>query len=151
VKIRFLQSECQVARGREEVFAFFADPSNLAVLTPPSVRVEIPAGGPKVGRAGLEFEYRVRVRGLPMRWRGRFEVWEAPERFVDVQLRGPYRRWRHEHAFEEMGDGWTRVIDRVEYAVWGGGLVDRWIVRPEMERMFAYRATRLSVLFPPAG
>jgi ligand-binding SRPBCC domain-containing protein len=83
-----------------------------------------------------------------MRWRGRFEVWEPPQRFVDVQLSGPYRRWRHEHAFESLPGGGTRVIDRVEYAVWGGGLIDRWIVRPEMERMFAYRAKRLAELFP---
>jgi len=148
VKIRFLPAQCEVPRSRDDVFAFFADPANLAVLTPPSVRVEIPAGGPPVGRAGLEFEYRVRVRGFPMRWRGRFEVWESPQRFVDVQLSGPYRRWRHEHAFESLPGGGTRVIDRVEYAVWGGGLVDRWIVRPEMERMFAYRAKRLAELFP---
>ena len=147
MKIREFQAECRVSRGRDEVFAFFADPSNLAVLTPPSVRVEIPPNGPRTGRAGMEFEYRVRVRGLWMRWRGRFEVWDAPRRFVDVQLKGPYRSWEHEHAFEEDGDG-TRVIDRVRYAVWGGELVDRWVVRPELERMFAHRTRRLAELFP---
>lgn len=147
MKIREFQAEGWVSRGRDEVFAFFADPSNLAVLTPPSVRVEIPPGGPRTGRAGMEFEYRVRVRGLRMRWRGRFEVWDAPHRFVDVQLKGPYRSWEHEHAFEEV-EGGTRVIDRVRYAVWGGELVDRWVVRPELERMFVHRTRRLAELFP---
>lgn len=147
MRIRELQAECRVPRSRAEVFAFFADPANLAVLTPPSVRVEIPPGGPRAGRAGMEFEYRVRVRGLWMRWKGRFEVWDAPHRFVDVQLKGPYRFWEHEHSFEECAEG-TRVIDRVRYAVWGGGIVDRWVVRPELERMFSHRTRRLAELFP---
>jgi ligand-binding SRPBCC domain-containing protein len=149
VKIREYRAECRVPRPRAEVFAFFANPSNLAVLTPPWVRVDIPQGGPASGHAGMEFGYRVWLHGLPMPWRGRFEIWEAPHRFVDIQLRGPYRRWRHEHAFEET-DGGTRVLDHVQYAVWGGGLIDRWIVRPELVRMFEYRSRRLAELFPLA-
>ena len=149
VKIREYRAECLVPRPRAEVFAFFANPGNLAVLTPPWVRVDIPKDGPSCGHAGMEFGYRVWLHGLPMPWRGRFEIWEAPHRFVDIQLRGPYRRWRHEHAFEEAAGG-TRVLDHVQYAVWGGGLIDRWIVRPELVRMFEYRSRRLAELFPSA-
>lgn len=138
-----------VPHPREAVFGFFSDPRNLAVLSPPWVRVDIPADRPVSGSAGMEFEYRVRVRGLPIRWRGRFEVWEPPERFVDVQLSGPYRYWRHEHGFEETADGrGTRLVDRVRFAAWGGRWVGRWVVLPELRRMFAYRRRRLRELFP---
>ena len=68
VKIREYRAECLVPRPRSEVFAFFANPGNLAVLTPPWVRVDIPKGGPTSGYAGMEFGYRVWLHGLPMPW-----------------------------------------------------------------------------------
>ena len=45
----------------------------------------------------------------------------TPFRFVDVQTRGPYRVWIHEHTFESR-DGGTLVHDVVQYAVPGGRL-----------------------------
>ena len=33
-----------------------------------------------------------------------------------MPLRGPYRKWRHTHVFEEQ-DGGTLTTDRVEYIV----------------------------------
>lgn len=145
--MREFYQEARVERPIAEVFRFFSDPGNLARLTPPSMglEMELPVG--EGMREGLEMSYRVRVRGIPMRWRGRITVWDPPRRFVDIQLWGPYRRWEHEHGFEEV-EGGTRVTDRIRYAVWGGEWVDRWVVRPEMERMFEYRTRRLQELMP---
>lgn len=134
-----MQFECEVALPRAQVFAFFAEPSNLMRLTPPWIRVQWVGGPPREMRAGTRMAYRVWLRGLPLPWRGHIRAWEPPAMFADVQDLGPYRRWDHEHRFEETATG-TRVVDRVRYAVWGGGLMDRWVVRPELERMFAHRA-----------
>ena len=68
-------------------------------------------------------------------------------RFVDVQEKGPFAAWRHEHLF---ADG--RLVDRLAYevplATFGGRLVDAALVRPDLERMFAYRhaVTRKALL-----
>lgn len=96
--------------------------------------------------AGALIEYRLRWHGIPLRWTSRITEWEPPRRFVDEQVRGPYRMWRHEHLFEEV-DGGTRVRDRVLYAVFAPDVVERLFVRRDVERIFAYRQERLRELF----
>jgi ligand-binding SRPBCC domain-containing protein len=97
---------------------------------------------------GALIDYRIHWRGLPMRWRSEISVWEPPHRFVDRQVRGPYRLWHHEHHFAER-DGGTEISDQVRYAVWGGALIERLFVRRDVEAIFDYRRQRLAELFPP--
>ena len=133
-------------RPRDEVFVFFADAANLEAITPPWLNFHILTPPPIAMRAGALIDYRLRVHGLPLRWRTRIAVWEPPARFVDEQLRGPYRRWVHEHTFVER-DGGTLCGDRVEYDVLGGRLVERLFVRRDVERIFAHRKERLTEMF----
>jgi ligand-binding SRPBCC domain-containing protein len=133
-------------RPRDEVFAFFADAANLEAITPPWLNFHILTPRPIAMRAGALIDYRLRVHGLPLRWRTRIAVWKPPFRFVDEQLRGPYRRWVHEHAFEER-DGGTLCLDRVDYDVLGGWLVERLLVRRDVKKIFAHRKDRLTEMF----
>lgn len=138
-----LEREAWVPRAREDVFAFFADPQNLEELTPPWLRFRIvaaPSGGLETGAT---IRYRLRVHGIPLGWTSLISRWDPPLAFVDEQVRGPYRRWVHTHAFEER-DGGTLVADRVEYDVPGGRLVHGLFVRRDLERIFDYRAERLA-------
>lgn len=128
------------------MFAFFSDARNLARLSPPWVRIEFLTPMPVTMREGALLDYRVRVRGLPLRWQSRIEVWDPPHRFVDVQTRGPYRMWHHTHSFAAV-EGGTLCRDDVRYAVWGGALVDRLFVRRDVERIFQYREEQLRVIF----
>lgn len=121
----------------EEVFDFFSEAKNLEKLTPSWLRFEILTEGPIDMAVGTVIDYRIRWRGIPLRWQTEIEVWEPPRRFVDLQIRGPYRLWRHEHLFVERPEG-TAVIDRVEYAPIGGALAQP-IVARDVERIFAYR------------
>jgi ligand-binding SRPBCC domain-containing protein len=134
-----------VARPRSEVFEFFSDPGNLELLTPPWLRFRILSPRPMEMRPGLRIDYRIRLHGLPLRWRSEITVWEPPARFVDEQLRGPYRRWIHEHRFVER-DGGTEVVDLVRYAVPGGRWVERFLVAPDLLRIFDHRQMRIAEL-----
>jgi ligand-binding SRPBCC domain-containing protein len=93
-------------------------------------------------RPGAVIDYRVGLRGIPMRWRSEITVWDPPRCFVDVQRRGPYRVWEHTHRFDEQ-DGGTLVTDLVRYALPGpafaAAVVDRLIVAPDLRRIFEYR------------
>ena len=97
---------------------------------------------------GTTIDYRLRLRGVPIRWRSEITRWDPPHGFVDEQRRGPYRKWIHEHRFRAE-DGGTRVEDQVTYAVPGSALADRWFVRPELERIFDYRRRAISELLGP--
>ena len=121
-----------------ETFAFFADARNLERITPPFLRFRIVTPGPIPMRAGTLIDYRLRLRGIPVRWRTEITAWDPPHGFTDEQLRGPYRKWVHRHDFRAE-DGGTRFDDTVLYAVVGGALVDRLIVRPDVTRIFDYR------------
>ena len=55
----------------------------------------------------------------------------------------------HEHTFAESVGG-TIVADRVEYAVPGGRLVQRYLVAPDLEKIFSHRHQILEEIFNPA-
>ncbi len=145
-----LEAEQFVPRPLVEVFAFFADAVNLQRLTPPWLHFEVLTPAPIEMRAGALIDYKLRVHGVPMRWRTRICEWQPPHRFVDEQIRGPYRLWRHLHTFEER-DGGTLMRDRVEYAVIGGRVVNALFIRPDLRRIFKYRAEAMRDVFPAAG
>ncbi|MGA3124555.1 MAG: SRPBCC family protein [Polyangiaceae bacterium] len=111
---RVLEREQFVARPRSEVFAFFADAANLERLTPRSLHFEIGTTLPIDMRRGTLIDYRIALFGIRLRWRTLIEAFEPETRFVDVQLEGPYRLWRHTHEFIDAPGG-TLVRDRVEY------------------------------------
>jgi ligand-binding SRPBCC domain-containing protein len=136
-----------------QVFDFFQRPENLSRLTPPWLGFKIVTPPPLVMAKGLEIDYRIRLLGVPVSWRSRITRYEPPTCFVDEQISGPYQLWRHTHQFVEEGNK-TRVIDQVEYALYGGPF-GRWMhalyVRRSLENIFNYRAQALRPLLslPP--
>ena len=137
---------------RCEVFDFFSDPANLEALTPPWLRFEVLTPRPLPRGEGALFDYRIRVRGLPIRWRTLIETFVPGEAFVDRQIQGPYALWHHTHRFEDLpGDG-TRMTDTVRYRLgWGflGRIVAALWVRRDIERIFEYRRQALTQRFRP--
>jgi ligand-binding SRPBCC domain-containing protein len=141
-----LKSAVILPHPRECVFAFFADAMQLETLTPTWLQFEVVTPGPICLQEGAIIDYRLKLHGFPIRWRSRISVWEPPFRFVDEQIRGPYRRWEHEHLFEEV-DGGTRCRDIVHYEVPGGRLLERLLVRPDLRVIFEFRRQKLRELF----
>lgn len=124
------------------VWSFFADPRNLERITPPWLRFRVLTPEPIELRAGTLIDYALRWRVFPIRWRTLISCWEPPHRFVDEQLRGPYRLWRHEHRFEAVGNR-TLMTDRVEYRAPVAWISHPLMVRRDVERIFAYRRDTL--------
>lgn len=146
MRIFEVRARTRVPLPRAEVFRFFADAGNLQELTPPFLGFEILTPRPIEMRPGARIDYRIRLHGIPLRWKTAITAWEPPVRFVDEQLKGPYRLWIHEHTFEEDGGG-TVCGDHVRYAVPFGALANRLLVRRDVETIFAYREKRLREIF----
>ncbi|MGD9720019.1 MAG: CDP-paratose 2-epimerase [Pirellulales bacterium] len=142
-----LQSSLFLPLEPARVFAFFCDPGNLALITPPEMQFRMITPGPIRMGAGTVIDYRIRALGLPLRWRSLIETWDPPHVFVDVQLKGPYRRWIHTHRFRAAGGG-THVEDVVEYALplWPCGELAQPLVRRQLEHIFAFRSTAIERL-----
>jgi ligand-binding SRPBCC domain-containing protein len=144
-----LEQEQLVPRPLPEVFAFFSDPANLERLTPPFLAFRIVTPAPIAMQAGALIDYELSLHGLPLRWRTLIERFEPERSFVDVQLRGPYRLWRHTHEFRATPAG-TQMRDRVEYALPLGPLGriahGLWVGR-DLARIFAFRREVMAQLF----
>jgi ligand-binding SRPBCC domain-containing protein len=133
----------------DEVFAFFASPANLAKITPPSMGFEILSGPDRAIREGDRIEYRIRVAGLPLRWRTLITSWKERESFADLQERGPYRHWHHTHTFRAVAGG-VEMHDRVEYELpFGrlGDLVAGWAIRRQLKEIFDFRTQVITRTF----
>jgi ligand-binding SRPBCC domain-containing protein len=152
VTTHVLERRQLVRRPRPEVFAFFGDARNLEAITPDFLRFRIATAEPIAMATGTLIEYRLSLYGVPFGWQTRIEAWEPDRRFVDVQLRGPYRRWRHAHEFLEVPEG-TLMLDRVEYALpLGplGSLAHALLVRRALDAIFDHRRERIAALLPPS-
>jgi ligand-binding SRPBCC domain-containing protein len=130
----------------EKVFAFFADAGNLDLITPPWLHFRIVTPRPIEMRVGTIIDYKLRLHGLPLRWRTLIKEWQPPHHFVDEQVRGPYRRWIHEHTFEPC-DGGTLARDVVHYAVPLDFILHPLFVRRDIENIFAFRRESLRARF----
>lgn len=144
-----LERKQVVAARRADVFPFFADAANLERITPAFLGFRIVTPLPIEMRAGTLIDYRIKLSGIPLRWRTRIESFEPDDRFVDVQLKGPYALWRHTHTFRDVPGG-TEVGDRVEYALpFGvlGRIAHRVMVARQLQTIFDHRACVMAEMF----
>jgi ligand-binding SRPBCC domain-containing protein len=99
-------------------------------------------GRPALG-LGDEVTFTARHFGISWRLVGRVTECDRPRRFVDQQVRGPFRHMRHEHLFEPVGGGATRMIDRISFtAPLGplGAVAGRAVLGPYLRRLLKQRA-----------
>ena len=137
-----------IPRPREEVFEFFSTPHNLEAITPPWLRFRIVHESASRPGEGVEYTYKLLMRGLPMKWKSRLTEWIPGERFVDTQLKGPYAEWHHTHTFEDV-EGGTLIRDRVSYRLpfgWLGRLLGGGLVAADVRKIFDYRKEKTAEL-----
>ena len=111
-------------------------------------------GGVRTGhmKLGDTVTWSARHFGIPWRMTSRISAYERPVRFVDEQVRGPFRHWHHEHSFTwDAASGTTQMRDVISFAApFGviGRVAERLVLRRYMERLVASRNKHLSAQFP---
>ncbi|MCO5315115.1 MAG: SRPBCC family protein [Solirubrobacterales bacterium] len=136
-----LRREQRIEAPVETVFEFFSVATNLERITPDLLRFEVLTPGPVTMKAGTVIEYRLHLRGIPLRWQSVIEEWQPNVCFVDRQLKGPYALWHHRHEFEPAGDNATIVRDLVTYRLPLSPLSDLALplVRRDLKAIFDHR------------
>lgn len=130
----------EVAAPIGAVAAFHREPSSLAAITPPPIRVR-PRARPEGSARGDVVAFDLRIGPLAIPWRASIEP-HGDAGFVDRMEEGPFRRWVHHHRFVDRGGSRTAVEDEIDFAFrphpwWGPvGLG----MAAGLPLLFAYRA-----------
>ena len=142
-------SEQWIPRPPGEIFKFFSDAANLERITPPWIGFHITAKSTPEIQKGTLLDYKLKIHGLPVRWRTLINEWNPGQSFVDTQLKGPYTKWHHTHEFEALRGG-TLMKDIVRYRVPLGGIgaaTAGGFVRRDIEMIFGYRRKVIQELY----
>lgn len=138
-----------VPQPPNEVFPFFANAGNLELITPEFLHFRILTPLPIRMEPGALIDYRLQLFAFPFHWRTRIEIFEPGQRFTDVQVSGPYRRWHHLHEFTAVPGG-TLIRDVVDYELpFGllGACAQTLFVRRTLAKIFDYRKERIREIF----
>jgi uncharacterized protein (TIGR01777 family) len=136
-------------KSKEEIFPFFAEAKNLEQITPDSLNFKILDSSTPQIEKGTIFNYRLKVDGIPLRWRTLITEWNPPNQFVDNQVKGPYKKWHHTHLFEDLAGG-TLMTDQVDFTIPFGILgygAAAWKVTKDVNRIFKYRRDTIYKLY----
>lgn len=142
-------SEIWLPKKTTDVFPFFADEMNLEKLTPASLKFNVLNKSTTTIQEGTLINYRLKIHGVPILWKTLIESWEPGKKFVDRQLKGPYRLWHHTHEFEDFAGG-TLMRDRVIYKVPLGRLGEMIagpFVKKDVTKIFSYRRKVIAQIF----
>jgi len=149
MKTFFFEKEIYIDLAVPEVFDFFSRAENLEKVTPRQLQFQILTPLPIDMKAGSIIDYKLKVHHIPVSWQTEISEWNPPHRFTDIQVKGPYRKWIHQHIFEKSGNG-TRMKDLLEYAIPGGflsSIINQVLVRKDIESIFIYREKRYREIF----
>lgn len=125
----------------ERVFEFHEQPNVLSLLMPPweSARVIQPA---KISEVGAEAIIETTIAGpIRMRWVARHTLYDPPRLFEDVQVKGPFRSWRHRHVVEPHAEG-AILRDEIDYEPplgFLGRAIAPLLVERRLHKLFDYR------------
>jgi len=148
--LRTIKSEQFLPVTIEKAWEFFSNPKNLNEITPENMSFKILTELPTKVHEGLLIKYKVSpLLNIPMNWVTRICKVDEPNLFMDEQLEGPYKVWKHEHHFKKVDDG-VLMTDIVTYDIGKGFLGDiaGWLfVHARVEGIFTYRKTKLEQLF----
>lgn len=135
----------------DEAFGFFCDPKNLQAITPPELDFQMDEPPEGAIGEGSTMGYRLRLWGVPFRWRTEIIEWRPGHSFVDTARKSPYQSWHHRHVLVPQGDQ-TMMLDLVDYRLpfWPLGELAHPVVRRQLERIFDYREETIAGLFGPA-
>lgn len=129
----------KIACTIEELFAFHTDSSNITAITPPNITVELLNEDTKTYE-GKIVQIKTTKFFIPTYWEVKIEKLLSPHILVDVAIKSPFKKWRHQHIFTQK-ESICELKDIIEYEMPFGilGKIVEPLIRYDIEKMFAYR------------
>ncbi len=133
--------ESIIKAAPERVFAFHELADAFERLLPPWENAKIIQKA-DITKIGSQAIIEQKIFGLiPSRWVAEHTKYEPPKMFEDVQISGPFHKWRHQHIVLPHADG-AILRDEVYYEPpmsFLGNLAAPFLIVPKLDKMFEYR------------
>lgn len=133
------------------VFHFFSDEKNLESITPQSLHFEVLQKSTDKIQTGTIIDYRLKIHGIPAKWKTEITSFIENKTFTDTQLKGPYHKWVHQHDFISCKNG-TLMKDEVRYiipmGIWGKLFAGHFI-KKDVSNIFNYRNKTIAHFLNP--
>jgi len=135
----------------KEAWNFFSNPANLQAITPANMGFKIISKhhGKKM-YTGQVIEYKVSpILNIPMYWMTEITHVDELKYFIDVQRKGPYSFWHHQHHFKES-EGGVEMTDIVHYKnPMGiiGEMGNILFVKNQLKKIFEFRFQKTEEIF----
>ncbi len=151
MKIFSFHAETLIPVPIEAAWDFFSLATNLEKITPPEVKFRTVTDlRDKRIYNGMKICYKLRpLLNIPMKWETEIRQVDAPYKFMDKQMKGPYAFWEHTHTFEPIAGG-VKMTDEVLYALplgWLGIFMHSIIVKRKLNEIFAFRESVIKKYF----
>jgi len=135
--------ELQTIIAAEPARAFHASLDIDAHLASMEASGEKAVSGVTTGIIGLGETVTWKAKHFGITWKMTSQITEleAPHRFVDEQVRGPFKHFHHEHIFDKVPEG-TNMIDRISFdAPFGplGDLTERLVLGSYLPKLITDR------------
>ncbi len=134
----------------DQAWAFFSSPANLAVLTPKEMGFTVLTKLDKDIHNQMIIDYTVKpLLNVPLHWRTQIIDVKEKLEFTDIQLKGPFKLWKHLHQFIQQENG-ILIKDEVHYVLpfgFIGEIAHSLIVKKRIDGIFSYRKKVLDNLF----
>ena len=130
---------------------FFSSPANLEAITPGNMGFTIISKhhGEKM-YTGQLIEYKVNpILNIPMYWMTEITHVEELKYFIDVQRKGPYSLWHHQHHFKEI-EGGVEMTDIVHYKNpmgFIGEIGNIIFIKNQLKKIFEFRFQKTEDIF----
>lgn len=135
-----------IRASQQRVFQFHELPEALTLLIPPWEKAKVIQAA-KISEVGSLAIVQTRVLGpIAVTWVARHTVYDPPRLFEDIQVKGPFRSWRHRHVIEPSEHG-AILRDEIDYEPplgFIGRLLAPLLIEKRLHKLFDYRheATR---------
>lgn len=138
--MRFVK-QSEIKASQERVFSFHEQADALTLLLPPWESAKVIQSA-RISEVGSEAIVETSILGpLTVRWVARHTLYDPPRMFEDIQVKGPFRSWRHRHIVEQHEHG-AVLRDEIEYELplgFLGRLFAPVLVDKRLQRLFDYR------------
>jgi len=133
------------------VWEMFQDMTTLLpAITPPQQQMRIERAEPLPPVVGTELILLTKSPIGRVRWVARITELVPPHgtitgmeaRFVDEQIEGPFKSWRHSHEMTAIDANTTRLLDTIDYEVplgFLGNIANTLFVKGQLDAMFKHR------------